>query len=302
MSREFALIAAVHTPFDRDGGCAWETIADQARHLGRAGVHGVFVAGTTGESLSLTVDERVELTRRWVDAGRRHDLRVVAHVGHPSLVDAARLAKDAETAGVDAIAAMAPSYFRPPTLDDLVGFCARVAEAAPQTPFYYYDIPAFTGVTFRMSAFLEAAAPSIPTLRGLKYTNSDLAELQRCVRLRDGAYDVLFGNDEALLAGVTLGATGAVGSSYNFAASIYHAVLEACRQGDLTRAREAQGVAVDWIGAIAAHGYLGAAKSLMATLGIDCGPPRPPVPSISPEARDRLVAELARLDFPFASA
>ncbi len=66
-----------------------------------------------------------------------------------------------------------------------------------------------------------------PTFRGVKYTNPDLCELQRTLSFGDGAFDILWGTDEALLAGLSLGCRGAVGSTYNFAAPIYQRVITA---------------------------------------------------------------------------
>ena len=114
------------------------------------------------------------------------------------------------------------------------------AEAEP-LPFYFYDIPGMTGVRLRMSEFLYQARFRIPTLCGLKYSNDDLLELQECVRLDHGAFDVLFGSDECLLAGLCLGIRGAVGSTYNFAAPVYQRLIKAFEKHDLETARAASG-------------------------------------------------------------
>src|SRR5438067_649712 len=80
----------------------------------------------------------------------------------------------------------------------------------------------------------------IPNLAGLKFTNSDLATFQRLLRLRDGRFDVVWGFDEYLLAALALGAEGAVGSTYNFAAPLYHRIIAALAKGDLAAARAEQ--------------------------------------------------------------
>jgi N-acetylneuraminate lyase len=132
------LVAATHTPFDADGQLNLSAVAKQAEQLLRHGVRMAFIAGSTGESHSLTVEERLLLARRWADMVRGSDVRFVIYVGSNSLAAARRLAAQAQSLGAAAIAALAPSYFKPKTLDALVACCAEVAGAASATPFYFY--------------------------------------------------------------------------------------------------------------------------------------------------------------------
>ena len=144
-------------------------------------MRGVFVAGTTGEFASLTVDERKALCERWVHvAGDR--MRVAVHVGHNCLADAIELAAHARQAGVAAVAVAPPSYFKPATILDLVDFCVPIAAEVEPLPFYYYHIPSMTGVRLPMAEFLHEARFRIPNLRGLKFSHDDLVDLQGCVR------------------------------------------------------------------------------------------------------------------------
>src|SRR5204863_760432 len=133
------------------------------------------------------------LTQRWCEVARGTELKVVVHVGSNCLADARTLAAQAQSLGASAIAAMSPSYFKPRTIDTLIACCADVASAAPETPFYYYDIPAWTGVSFPMPDFLAQAADKIPMLVGLKFTSPDLMAYQFCLRAGDGRWDVPFG-------------------------------------------------------------------------------------------------------------
>ncbi len=189
------LIAATHTPMFPDGSLNLAIVEKQAEHLAAAGVRGVFPGGSTGESHSLTVEERLALARRWTEVGKRCGLTVVVHVGHNCQADARALAAQAQQVGADAVAALAPSYFKPAGVDALLDFLAPIAAAAPGLPFYYYDIPAMTAVSLPTVEVLERGTVRIPNLAGLKFTNSDLMQLQECLRLRDGAFDVLFGYD-----------------------------------------------------------------------------------------------------------
>ena len=211
------LIPASHTPLGPDGTLDLGVVEQQAELILESGIRSVFVGGTTGEFASLSLEERMALAERWCSAAGG-SLRVAVHVGHNCLPEALTLAAHARKSGATAIAIMAPCYFKPASVQDLIDFCAPIAAEADPLPFYFYDIPAMTGVRLRMSEFLYQARFRIPTLRGLKYSNDDLLDLQECVRLDHGAFDVLLGSDECLLAGLCLGIRGAVGSTYNFAA------------------------------------------------------------------------------------
>lgn len=291
------LVAATHTPFHADGQLNLRAVEKQAEHLLRNEVSMAFIGGSTGESHSLTVEERLLLSHRWAEVVRGSEMRFVVHVGSNCLADARRLASQAQSLGATAIAALAPSYFKPKTLDALVACCAEVAGAAPGVPFYFYDIPALTGVQFPMPDFLALAADRIPTLSGIKFTNTDLMSYQKCLRTQAGRFDIPWGVDECLLAALGLGAVGAVGSSYNFVAPVYHRLMTAYRGGDLATARGEQFRSVELIELLAGFGYLVAAKAAMSFLGVEVGPARLPHANLTAERREQLRAALERLGF-----
>jgi N-acetylneuraminate lyase len=289
------LVPACYSPFHADGRLYVEVVDRQAELLLESRVSSVFVGGTTGEFASLTVAERKVLTDRWIQAGGGA-IRVAVHVGHNCQADAIELAAHARQAGAAAVALMAPSYFRPASIADLVEFCIPVAAEADPLPFYYYDIPAMTGVRMPMSAFLYEAKYRIPNLRGLKYSNDNLMELQACVGLDGGAFDVLFGSDECFFAGLCIGIRGAVGSTYNFAAPVYHRIQAAFDRGDFETARVEQAKSIALIKTLGEFGFLPASKAVMGMLGVDCGPVRPPLRKLTSDQRLALWERLKPLD------
>jgi len=291
------LVAATHTPFHADGSLNLAVVDRQAEHLLAAGVTTVFVGGSTGESASLTVDERLALAGRWGEVVRGSPTRLVVHVGHNCLADARALAAHAQAAGAVAIAALSPSYFKPKSVDALVACCADVAAAAPAVPFYFYDIPALTGVHLSMPEFLRLGSDRIPTLAGIKFTNPDLMAYQQCLHLHDGRFDLPWGVDEHLLAALAVGATGGVGSLYNFAAPVFHRLIAAFDRGDLPAARAEQYRAVRLVEVLAGFGYMAAAKAVMGFLGADVGPARLPNGDLSAAQRSELRRSLDDLGY-----
>src|SRR4051795_12485784 len=123
------LVVPPHSPFHADGSLNLAVAEQQAAHCLKHRINAVFVAGSTGESSSLTVAERFALTERWVQVTKGTALRVVVHVGANCLDDARALAAHALAQGASAIAALSPSYFKPGSVDALVRCAASVAEA-----------------------------------------------------------------------------------------------------------------------------------------------------------------------------
>ena len=296
-SRLIGLVAATHTPFTLEGQLNLPVVERQAQYLLCSGIQTVFISGTTGEGHSLEPTEQSRLLERWMQVTSETSLKVVVHVGFNSLASAQNLATQAEELGASAISALAPTYSKPENLTALIEWCAAIAASAPETPFYYYDIPALTAVRFPMSEFLDQASDRIPTLRGIKFTNPDLAAYQFCLRLDDGAFDIPFGMDEQLLGAWALGARGAVGSSYNFAAPIYQKLIRCFEAGQVAEAREHQFRSARLIQSLGKYGYLSATKAVMEMLGVNVGPSRTPNKSFGPTQVANLRADLERLGF-----
>jgi len=291
------LIAAPFTAMNADGSLNLGLIERQAVALAESGVNGAFICGTTGEGLSLTTDERLQVVERWM-AVAPPALRVIVHVGHPSVAESRKLAAHAERMKACAFATIGPTFFRVTSVEQLVDFCAQVAGGAPSLPFYYYHMPAMTGADLPMHDFLKLAGPRIPNLAGIKFTHENLMDYSRCLNLNEGRFNILFGRDEILLAALALGATGAVGSTYNYMAPVYHHVIEAFKAGDLDTARRFQSQAIEIIAVMCRRGGLPAGKAMMKLVGLDCGPVRAPLQNLSCEALGLLARELEQVGFP----
>jgi N-acetylneuraminate lyase len=286
------LIAAVHTPFDAAHALDLSQVERLAAHVADAGLNGVFVGGSTGEWSSLAFDERKRLLQRWTQVTRGTALRVLVHVGSNSLNEAQELAQHAERCGVHGIAAVGPFYFKPASAAVLAEWCRALAARAPTTPFYYYDIPSLTGISVPAEEVIERARGLVPTLAGLKLTNTDLARLQRCLEVAQGELDVLYGIDALLLQAWELGVRRAIGGSYAFTAPLFRSLLAAWRNGQRETAAAQQARAARWLATIARYEYRAASKAVMGFLGFDLGPPRLPLVPLSAESASKLRAEL----------
>jgi N-acetylneuraminate lyase len=285
------LIPACHTPFHRAGHLDLSVVPRQAELYREVGTTGVFVGGTTGEWSSMTREERMALCDRWTEVAGG-DLAIAVHVGHNCQADAIALASHARESGAAAVAAVAPSYIKPATVADLVAFMEPIAAAAAPLPFYYYEIPGMTNVRLSASEVIRDAGPRMPNLRGLKFSHNDLVELQECIAARDSGCTTFFGFDEFLLAGLALGVEHAVGSTYNFAAGHYRAMMRAFAGGHARLASLHQLRAARMIRTLNRYGFLAASKAVMSLLGVDCGPVRPPLHNLSADELTGLASRL----------
>ena len=290
------LIPATYTPIRPDGAIDLDAIAPLTEQLLEDGVTGLYVCGSTGEGVSLSVPERKQVAEAFV-AATNGRVPVIVHVGHDSLAEAVGLAAHAANIGADVLSAMPPCYFPIRDADTLVQCCMTIAAAAPELPFYYYHIPVMTGVAVDMLDFLRLAGDRIPSFAGLKYTASTIHEYQECVALDGGRFDVLYGHDELLLPALAVGARGAVGSTFNVAAPLYQRIIEAYQSGDIDTARSEQLRAIAMIRVLLQFPFHPATKAVMAMIGRPCGDCRPPLTALSDEQRSRLREALSTIGF-----
>ena len=284
------LIAAPHTPFDQHGDVNFEEMGKQVDLLVSSGVTGAYVSGTTGEGISCSVAERKAVMEEWVRLARGK-LFLIIHVGALSIRDSQELAAHARKIGADATSVVPASFFKPSSVDVLIEYIGAIASCASDLPFYYYHT-VMSGVTLPMVEFLESAAGRIPNLAGIKFNSPDLYEFQNCRRACGGRYDITWGVDEFLAGAVALGATSAIGSTYNYAAPLAHGIWEAVESGRLETARTGMARLCSIVDLLVRYGGVAAGKAMMAVHGINAGNPRLPIKALTARQKKTIVTRL----------
>ncbi|HMR15654.1 MAG TPA: dihydrodipicolinate synthase family protein [Mariniflexile sp.] len=285
------LVAATYAPMHPDGSLNTAIIKDYSSFLIRNKVAGVFMNGSTGDFVSLSIEERKQITASWAN-NKSSNLYLIDHVGSPSLKVSKELATFASDK-VDAIAVLAPYYFKLNSIEKLVQYCKEVAACAPNLPFYYYHIPVLSGANLNMLDFLEVASKEIPTFVGIKFTNNNLIDYLHCKNFENGKFNILFGFDEIFLSSLPLGADGWVGSTYNHLAPLYYKIKVLFDEGNMAEAAALQTKAIRFVEILDGYGgFNGVAKGFMKTLGIDCGPSRFPHTTLTDETYQKIKTEL----------
>jgi N-acetylneuraminate lyase len=292
------LIAAPFTPMFGDGSLNIAQVPAYYAMLKANGIKGAFICGSTGEGVSLSMNEKKAVTKAWADVtAKDEDFSVMVLVGGTSITDCIELATYAQQVGIYGISFTAPFYFKPATVDMLAAACIEVARSVAGMPFYYYHIPVLTGVNFLMIELLQALDGRLPNMAGIKYTHEDFMDFLSCVHYKEGRYDMLWGRDECMLSALAAGAVGAVGSTFNYAAPLYYDMISAYENNDLAKGRLLQQQSIDMIRLLGKYGGIATGKAYMKLIGLDCGGFRLPVKNMSDSDFEQFKAEVGVLGF-----
>ncbi len=224
------VLTAIVTPFKADGTVDFDRFRGLAQHLVANGSDGVVVAGSTGESPTLTDDERLELFRVAVDAlaGRG---TVVAGTGTYSTAHSVHLTREAHDAGVDGFLVVAPYYNKPPPRGIVEHFRA-VADVSDR-PVVVYNIPSRVVINIEPETIAELA--EIPTVQAVKQANDDLDQARRIVS--ETGLDLYAGDDNLIFPFLELGGIGGICVHTHVAGPQVKELVRAFRDGDVETAR-----------------------------------------------------------------
>jgi 4-hydroxy-tetrahydrodipicolinate synthase len=227
------VLTAIITPFTEDGAVDYATFWNLMKHLGANGSNGVVVAGTTGESPTLSRAEKVALFKAAVDAAGTA-MTVVAGVGTYDTKESVELAKAAAESGVDAVMAVTPYYSKPPQAG-IVAHMTAIADAADK-PMMIYNIPGRTGTLIEIETLMELA--DHPRIVSIKDAADDLEWSKLALRTLPSSMAVYSGSDYLTKELVQAGAVGVVSVSAHLAGREIAAMVKAVIEGEATKAEE----------------------------------------------------------------
>lgn len=292
------LMAATFTPFTEDGSLNLNIVPAYCRVLKNNKVAGAFVCGTTGEGPSLSIQEKKQVAESWADANKGNDkFKLITMVGGNSIAEARDLSTHAFEIGLNGISFTAPHYFKPASVTELAACCIEVASAAPQLPFYYYHIPSLTGVNFSMVELMKALDGRLSNFAGIKYSEENIVDYIQCLQFKNRQYEILWGKDECLLAALAVGGKSAIGSTYNYAMTLYNKLVAAFEAKDLSKALVYQTQSIQMVSLLYKFGGIAGGKTYMKEIGIDCGAPRLPLSDLGEMKRIAFLEELTTIHF-----
>ncbi|MDP9420165.1 MAG: 4-hydroxy-tetrahydrodipicolinate synthase [Actinomycetota bacterium] len=231
MARFGPVVTAMVTPFDDDLGVDYDGAVALARWLADHGTTGLVLAGTTGESPTLTDDEKLELFRTVAEAVT---IPVVAGVGSADTRHSVWLARAAASTGVDALLVVTPYYSRPSQAGLFAHFSA--VAGATELPVVVYDIPPRTGRKVATPT-LVALAREVPNVVAVKDATANPPEAARLLAQTPERFELYSGDDAYTLPLLAVGAVGVISVASHWAGEETAAMIAAFERGDVTAAR-----------------------------------------------------------------
>lgn len=289
MSKELkGIIVAMITPMHEDESVDVAGVQEVARYLIGHGVHGLFPGGSQGEFYALSTDEREQVLDATLEAAGGKAF-VVGHVGAVTTHEAVTLARHAEKAGANAVAACTP-YFIKPSQEELYAFFSDIC-AAVSLPVLAYDNVGRTAVALPPT-LVARMARTIPSFVGIKDSSGDLTQLTEHIRLCPPGFRAFVGRDSLVYAALLHGGAGAVMATANVVPDLAVGIYDAVKSGDLERARELQQRLLPVRLAFGLGTFPVVVKEAMRMIGQPAGPARSPVGPMSDQARTELRAVL----------
>ena len=282
------IFPALPTPMKPDGEVNYPVLNDLVDFVLAQGVEGLYVGGSTAESFLLTEAERMKIAETVLtrSAGK---VVVIVHTGAGSTDGAVRLSKHAKEHGADAISSVPPTYFKY-TTEEVISYYRELMEKSDM-PLVVYNIPAFTGINMTQGAARELFKH--PRVVALKHTNTNMYELER-ILAHNPSLVALNGYDEVFLSGLSMGASGMIGSTVNFMSRKFIALRDAFRAGKNAEAFRLQREVNEIIETMVDVGVFNAVKYAMTLRGIDCGSCRSPFKPLTDADKNRVKAVLEK--------
>jgi 4-hydroxy-tetrahydrodipicolinate synthase len=226
-------MVAIVTPMTADGALDWPAWDRLLDFHAREGTDGIVVAGTTGESPALEIDEIEELTRRAV-VRCRDKLKVIVGAGSHSTAATVARTRALSRLGVDGVMLVTPYYNKPPQEGLYRHFCAAADVSA--APIILYNVPSRTAVDLLPSTVARLAR--IPQIVAVKEATGSLSRAREVLNACPPEFTLLSGDDATAIDLMSLGARGVISVSANVAPRRMHEACKAALDGDLAAARE----------------------------------------------------------------
>ncbi|MGE5561366.1 MAG: 4-hydroxy-tetrahydrodipicolinate synthase [Chloroflexota bacterium] len=271
-----SVITAMATPFNDSLAVDYARAAELARFLADNGSAGVLIAGTTGESPTLTLQERTRLLETVLEAvGDR--IMVMAGTGTNSTADSIELTKRAEAIGAHAILLVTPYYNKPPQ-DGLYEHFAAIA-AATRLPVMLYNVPGRTAANLLPATVARLA--EIDNIVALKEASGNLDQMSELRRVTPPEFMIYSGDDSLTLPMMACGARGVVSVISHVAGNQVRAMCDAVLAGDLDQARRLHLALHPLAKALFVTTNPIPVKAALAMIGLPVGGCRPPLSAAS---------------------
>ena len=287
------IAAPLLTPYRPDGTVDCEAYERLTAYVTGQGVHAVFVGGTTGEFVNLTLEERMRLLAA-ARKGVKNGARIMLNVTAMNLRDLAALLDCARENGADAVS-VTPPYYHKYDAAALTAYFCRVAQMAGELPLYLYNMPGMTGNPIS-APVLRDTVQRCPNLMGIKDSSMDFMTLleYQCAVDKPG-FEVITGNDAQVLAALQSGAAGGVIAMASVFPALCRSIWDKFCAGDLAGARAAQTTVLHLRELARSIMPVMSHKAMLEEQGFPMGPARFPMRELTAAEQAHVCAALREL-------
>ncbi len=283
-----AVVTAMVTPFGEDHALDLDRASELVAHLLDNGSDAIVVAGSTGESPTLSHREKIELFRTVIGIARGTG-KVVCGTGTYNTAETIELSREAQEAGADGLLLVTPYYNKPPQRGLLEHF--RLVAAAVDIPIVAYNIPGRTGIRIEHDTLLAMA--EVPNIVGVKDSTGDFQAISRLISEAPVDFEVYSGDDWATFGYMCLGAAGVVSVAAHLVGGRIRQMIDLIEAGDIPAARKIHEELTPLFNALFITSNPIPVKTALELVGRPVGPPRLPLVPATSEERDRIGKALA---------
>lgn len=264
---------AIVTPMKDNQDVNYDKLEELINQQIDAGTDAIVIAGTTGESSTLTMEEHHDVIKAAVEF-TKHRVPVVAGTGSNCTRTAIQLSQEAEEAGVDGLLVVTP-YYNKATQAGLVSHYSQIADST-KCPIIMYNVPGRTGCNLlpETVATLFSAKENIV---GLKEATGNMAQASKTMVLTDGKIDMYSGEDGLVVPLLSIGAVGVISVWSNVAPAKVHQMCDSFFKGDIETARKIQLEGLPLVDALFSEVNPIPVKKALNLMGMEVGPLRSPL-------------------------
>lgn len=268
---------AIVTPMKDNQDVNYDKLEEMINEQIAAGTDAIVIAGTTGESSTLTMEEHHDVIKAAVEF-TKHRIPVVAGTGSNCTRTAIQLSQEAEEAGVDGLLIVTP-YYNKATQQGLIGHYSQIADNT-KCPIIMYNVPGRTGCNLLPETVAELFKTK-ENIVGLKEATGNLAQASQTMYLTDGKIDMYSGEDGLVVPLMSIGAIGVISVWSNVAPAKVHQMCDSFFKGDIETARQIQREGLPLVDALFSEVNPIPVKKALNLMGKEVGPLRSPLCEMS---------------------
>jgi 4-hydroxy-tetrahydrodipicolinate synthase len=285
------VICPMVTPFDRNGEINLSKVSQLVNHLYSGGIRYLLVAGTTGEGMLLSVNERKQLTEEVVKSAQGK-CKVIIHTGCISTKETIQLTQHAKNAGVDAASIITPFFF-PYSQDELFDHYSKIAVKIDEFPILLYSYPDNSN-NYLSTSVVKKLMNQFPNYIGIKLSDINLIQFQEyLVAARNKKFSVLCGVDALMLPALSVGSNGQVSGNSNVFPEIFCDLISKFHEGKLDNAQNLQRK-INKIRKVL-RDNVSYFKAALRIRGLDVGPTRSPLHWFNDDEFKKIEIEMRNL-------